>query len=154
MQFYAGLDLGKRKSQVKVIGEDRKVVEEIKVDNTPETFKRVFGKYAKRVEVACEATSNAFWVADLLEPIVHKVHVGDTKKIRWIAEARIKTDKIDAAILAELLRADLFPEICIPLFSSLSCGTSGDFETPVIWPATSVLCPRPVRQGRPSGTGG
>jgi transposase len=114
MRFYAGLDLGKRESQVKVIGEDRKVIEEIKIENTPETFKRIFGKYGKRVDVACEATSNAFWVADLLEPIVRKVHVGDTKKIRWIAEARIKTDKIDAGILAELLRADLFPEICIP----------------------------------------
>lgn len=114
MEFYAGLDLGKRKSQVKVIGADRKVVEELKVENTPETLKRIFGKYGKRLEVACEATSNAFWVADLLEPIVGKVHVGDTKKIRWIAEARIKTDKMDAGILAELLRADLFPEICIP----------------------------------------
>jgi transposase len=64
--------------------------------------------------VACEACSNAFWVADTLEPLVRKIHVGDTKKIRWIAEARIKTDKIDAGILAELLRVDLFPSIGIP----------------------------------------
>jgi transposase len=45
---------------------------------------------------------------------VRKVHVGHTSKIRWIAEARIKTDKLDAGILAELLRADLFPAIWIP----------------------------------------
>ena len=114
MEFFAGLDLGKRKSQIKVIGSDRKVVEELKIENSPEAFRRIFTKYGKRVQVACEATSNAFWIADVLEPIVGQIHVGDTKKIRWIAEARIKTDRIDAGILAELLRADLFPEICIP----------------------------------------
>ncbi len=114
MEFKAGVDLGKRKSHIKVLTADRKVVEDLKVDNSAETFKRIFGKYKGQIEVACEASSNAFWLADVLEPIVRKVHVGDTKKIRWIAEARIKTDKIDAGILAELLRADLFPSICIP----------------------------------------
>jgi len=45
---------------------------------------------------------------------VTKCLVGHTAKIRWIAEARIKTDQIDAGILAELVRADLFPSIAIP----------------------------------------
>jgi transposase len=114
MVYYAGIDLGKRQSQVRIIGADRKVVEDLRVDNDPKEFVRIFRKYKGDVLVACEACSNAFWVADTLEPLVRKVHVGDTKKIRWIAEARIKTDKIDAGILAELLRADLFPTIAIP----------------------------------------
>ena len=114
MGFYAGVDLGKRKSQIRVITATREVVEDLKIENDPKAFKRVFQKYGRDIEVACEACSNAFWVAEVLGPIVRKVHVGDTKKIRWIAEARIKTDKIDAGILAELLRADLFPTIAIP----------------------------------------
>lgn len=114
MTHFAGIDLGKRKSQIKVITSDRKVVEELKIENDPKVFVRIFKKYKGDIEVACEASSNAFWVADVLAPIVRKVHVGHTSKIRWIAEARIKTDKIDAGILAELLRVDLFPEICIP----------------------------------------
>ena len=114
MMHYAGLDLGKRKSHLKVITSDRRVVEDLALTNDPETLKRIFRKYKGNIEVACEACSNSFWVADTLEPLVRKVHVGDTKKIRWIAEARIKTDKIDAGILAELLRADLFPAISIP----------------------------------------
>jgi transposase len=114
MTHFAGIDLGKRKSQIKVITSERKVVEELKIENDAKSFVRVFKKYKGDIEVACEASSNAFWVADVLAPIVRKVHVGHTSKIRWIAEARIKTDKIDAGILAELLRADLFPEICIP----------------------------------------
>ena len=122
MEFFAGIDLGKRKSQIKVLDQDRKVVEELKIDNDPKTLTRIFRKYGKNVTVGCEASSNAFWVWDPLSPIVRKCFVGHTSKIRWIAEARIKTDKIDAGILAELLRADLFPAIAIPVGS----GNSGN----------------------------
>jgi transposase len=114
MNFYAGVDLGKRKSHIKIINQSREVIEDLKIDNDPENFKRIFRKYRGEINVACEATSNAFWVFDTLEPLVRSIKVGDTKKIRWIAEARIKTDRIDAGILAELLRVDLFPAIAIP----------------------------------------
>jgi transposase len=114
MNFYAGVDLGKRKSHIKIINQSREVIEDLKIDNDPESFTRIFRKYRREIDVACEATSNAFWVFDTLEPLVRTVKVGDTRKIRWIAEARIKTDRIDAGILAELLRADLFPSIAIP----------------------------------------
>lgn len=114
MGFYAGVDLGKRKSHITVITSDRKVVESVKIENDHRTFIRIFEKYKGDIDVVCEASSNAFWLADVLEPIVRSIQVGHTSKIRWIAEARIKTDKLDAGILAELRRADLFPAICVP----------------------------------------
>jgi transposase len=114
MTYYAGIDLGKRKSHIRIITEDRKVVEDLKIENDPKGFARGFRKYKGEVEVGCEASSNAFWVADLLEPLVRKVRVGHAAKIRWIAETRIKTDRIDAGILADLVRADLFPSISTP----------------------------------------
>lgn len=112
-QYYGGIDLGKRKSHIKVITAVRKVVEDLKIENDPKEFARIFRKYKGKIVVGCEATSNAFWVADVLEPLVEKVRVGHTSKIRWIAEARIKTDSIDAGILAELVRVDLFPSVGI-----------------------------------------
>lgn len=114
MGFYAGIDLGKRKSQIKVMTQQRKVVEDLKIENDPKKFARIFRKYKGHFEVACEACSNAFWVADILGQLVRKVHIGHPKKNRWIAEARIKSDKIDAGILAELVRVDHFPSIAIP----------------------------------------
>ena len=114
MVYYAGIDLGKRKSHIKVITAERKVVEDLKIANDSKEFARVFRKYKGQIIAGCEATSNAFWVADTLEPLVEKCLVGHTTKIRWIAEARIKTDEIDAGILAELVRVDLFPSIAIP----------------------------------------
>jgi len=114
MGFFAGVDLGKRKSQIKIITADRRVVEDLKIENDPRTFLRIFKKYKGDIDVACEASSNAFWLVDILEPFVRSIQVGHTSKIRWIAEARIKTDKLDAGILAELLRVDLFPAIAVP----------------------------------------
>ena len=32
MEFFAGIDLGKRKSQIKILNQDRKVIEELKID--------------------------------------------------------------------------------------------------------------------------
>lgn len=46
---------------------------------------------------------------DLLEAVVAKVHLVHPLKGRAIAEARIKTDRIDSRILAHLLRCDLLP---------------------------------------------
>jgi hypothetical protein len=93
---------------------EREAVEDLKIESEPKEFARIIRKYKGQIVAGCEATSNAFWVADTLEPLVEKCLVGHTAKIRWIAEARIKTDEIDAGILAELVRADLFPSIAIP----------------------------------------
>lgn len=46
----------------------------------------------------------------MLSEVIGEVKVAHPLKVRAIAEARIKTDKIDADILAHLLRADLIPE--------------------------------------------
>jgi transposase len=42
------------------------------------------------------------------------VQVANAYKVKLIAEARIKTDKVDARILAELLRVKFIPEVYIP----------------------------------------
>jgi len=64
--------------------------------------------------VALEATTNTWSVVDILEPHVAKIVVGNPLKTKAIAEAKIKTDKIDAMILAQLLRCDFLPAVWIP----------------------------------------
>jgi len=51
---------------------------------------------------------------DILEPFVEKIVVGNPLKTTHIAEAKVKTDKIDAMILAQLLRCDFLPSVWIP----------------------------------------
>ena len=46
---------------------------------------------------------------DSLENVVSEIKLSHPLKTRAIAEARVKTDKVDSAILAHLLRTDLLP---------------------------------------------
>jgi transposase len=64
--------------------------------------------------VVIESTSNAWHVYDLLSPLVAEVKVANPIRIKQIAEARTKTDKRDALILARLLAANLIPEVWVP----------------------------------------
>jgi transposase len=65
-------------------------------------------------EIALEATTNSDAIATMLRPlvarVVARVVVSNPRKTRAIAEAKVKTDKVDARILAQLLAADFLPE--------------------------------------------
>jgi transposase len=64
--------------------------------------------------VVLEATGNAWWLYDLLAPLVQRVVVANSLQVKWIAHAAVKTDKHDAVRLAKLLAANLIPEVWVP----------------------------------------
>src|SRR3989344_3222766 len=45
-----------------------------------------------------------------MQSLGYEVHLAHPMKVKAIASARIKTDKIDAGVLADLLRTNLLPE--------------------------------------------
>ncbi|MEV7239041.1 IS110 family transposase [Streptomyces sp. NPDC051020] len=65
-------------------------------------------------EVALEATGNTEAIVALIAPRVARVVVSNPMKTRAIAEAKVKTDKVDARILAQLLAADFLPPVWLP----------------------------------------
>jgi transposase len=65
-------------------------------------------------QVALEATGNSDAIANQLTPLVGRVVVSNPSKTRAIAEAKVKTDKVDARILAQLLAADFLPPVWLP----------------------------------------
>ncbi|MEW9808770.1 IS110 family transposase [Mesorhizobium sp. ZMM04-5] len=64
--------------------------------------------------VIIEATGNAAAVAELLEPFVDRVVIANPKQVRLIAHAKVKTDAIDAAVLAKLYATGFLPEVWVP----------------------------------------
>jgi transposase len=64
--------------------------------------------------VVLEATGNTAAIVSELKSYAGRVIVANPLQVRLIAEARIKTDKIDAAILAQLYAAGFLPEVWIP----------------------------------------
>ena len=64
--------------------------------------------------VVLEATGNAWFVYDLLSPLVGRCLVANPLQVKWIAAAAVKTDAHDALRLARLLAANLIPEVWVP----------------------------------------
>jgi transposase len=64
--------------------------------------------------VVVEATGNAAAVAEVLAPHVGRVAIANPRQVRLIAEARIKTDVIDATVLARLYASGFLPEVWVP----------------------------------------
>jgi transposase len=65
-------------------------------------------------EVVIEATGNAMSVVRLLSPFVARVIVANPMQVKAIAHARIKTDRIDAGVLAQLQASGFLPEVWVP----------------------------------------
>jgi len=65
-------------------------------------------------EVAMEATGSALAIARILEPHVARVVIANTRKLSAIAESKVKTDKVDASTLCELLAAGFLPAVWAP----------------------------------------
>ena len=62
------------------------------------------------LKIALEAGNQTAWIYDCLVRLGAEVVVVNPAKVKLIAQSRRKTDKIDAKILAELLRLDGLPE--------------------------------------------
>ena len=74
-----------------------------------------FGRsLTKEDEVVIEATGNAMAAVRVLAPHVARVIVANPLQVKAIAHAHVKTDKIDAGVLASLRAADFLPEIWLP----------------------------------------
>jgi transposase len=65
-------------------------------------------------EVVLEATTNAWLIHDLLEPVVARVVVAHPYHVKLISAATVKTDKRDTLALAKLLAAKMIREVWVP----------------------------------------
>jgi transposase len=108
-----GLDVHREFAEV-VILEDGVARAGGRVETTPEALRLFAQSLAATDEVAIEATVNTFAIARLLDEHVARVVISNPLRTRAIAEAKVKTDKIDARVLAELLAAGYLPGIWRP----------------------------------------
>ena len=107
-----GLDVHRDFAQV-AIWQDGLVRQAGQIAATPEALRLFADSLAPTDEVALEATGNTYAIVRLLEGRVARVVVSNPQKTRAIAEAKVKTDKVDAEILAQLLAADYLPGVWV-----------------------------------------
>jgi transposase len=85
-----------------------------RVKTSPAELELFAQSLASDDQVALEATGAAQAIARILEPHVGGVVVANTRKLRAIAESKVKTDKADAKTLCELLAAGFLPAVWSP----------------------------------------
>jgi transposase len=83
------------------------------VPNGVQPILKVIGGLPTGTPVAFEAAYGWGWLVELLEDYGFDPHLVHPLRCKAIASARLNNDKVDAAILAQLLRADLLPEAWI-----------------------------------------
>lgn len=113
-----GLDVHKRICQACLKDERGSIVEEFRFPNTREGASRLAMILRKHgdARVVLESTGN-LWVKlydRLDEEEGIDVMLTNPKKTRVIAEAKIKNDKLDVRLLADLVRADLVARSYVP----------------------------------------
>jgi transposase len=72
------------------------------------------GRLTHEDHIVVEATGNAQAVAEAIAPFVGRVVIANPKQVHLIAKARIKTDVIDATVLARLYASGFLPEVWVP----------------------------------------
>ena len=113
MSVYVGIDVHRKRSQVAVINQDGQVLANRNVPNGAEPILKVIGGLPPGTPAAFEAAYGTSWLVELLEDYGFAPHLVHPSRCKAIASARLKNDKVDAAILGQLLRADLLPEAWI-----------------------------------------
>src|SRR5688572_27862719 len=96
MKRYIGLDVHKTVVEACVIDEAGQRLLRRRIECTRDALLRFADELTKEDSVALEVTTNACAVADLILPFVGRVVVSNPMKTKAIAEAKVKTDKVDA----------------------------------------------------------
>src|SRR3954462_5633059 len=84
-----------------------------RIDTTREALELFASSLAADDHVVLESTGNALAIAGILRRHVTNVVLANPMQVRAISHAKVKNDRVDARTLAELLAADLLPQVWI-----------------------------------------
>jgi len=111
---YGALDVHKSFIQACVLDRESESCIDLRIDSSRESLRELEELLSETECVALEASSHWAWVVDELEGMGLEVVLSHPSKTKAIGSAKIKTDKIDARMLAYLLSAGLLPQAHIP----------------------------------------
>jgi len=112
---YIGMDIHKQFTVAVVKDEQGNKLNEDKFTNSEENFGSFMEQYKpEETKIVIESTCVWEYIFEILEAKKYEVKLANPSRTRAIAEARIKTDSVDASTLADLLRANLIAESYIP----------------------------------------
>lgn len=108
-----GLDVHKRFAEAAIL-EPGRPLQRRRIPTTPAELRGFIDELGPDDQVILEATFNTWQLTDLLRARAGRVVVSNPMKTKAIASAKVKTDKVDAEILARLLASEFVAEVWVP----------------------------------------
>jgi len=105
---YIGVDLHKKTCFITIMDKVGKVKKQTEISTDTDKVSKFFNRYSG-MPVAVESTMNWIPFYENLESLGCKVSLSNPLQTKAIASARIKNDKVDSRVLADLLRTNLLP---------------------------------------------
>ena len=109
--IHVGVDLHQRFCSMTALEARGKILQAGPVTNEKLALRKYFRQFrGQEVQVAVEACG--FWPAfrEVVEPEVARLVLVHPQRVKAIASAKLKNDRVDSETLAHLLRCDLLPE--------------------------------------------
>lgn len=107
---YLGIDLHRRFCYVVAVDVSGSIIQEKRILHSQGDWDRFLTSLKEPIMAVVESTFNWYFLANWLQTKVVKLVLANPFKVRAIAEAQIKNDRIDATTLAQLLRVNMIPE--------------------------------------------
>lgn len=160
---YVGIDLHKRLIVGHVTDAAGKVLDTFRYESVTPVSLEYIGENRLTAEdhVVVEATTNCWAVVRILAPYVARIVVSNPLMTKAIAKAKVKTDKVDARVLAHLLRLEYLPEVWQPDTATSSLREWTARRARIVRQSTAVVnrirgtlaqrlldCPHQVRTAR------
>ena len=111
--LYTGLDFHRSFTYVTTMNDKGDIIGQKKLPSNGAIIDFLKG-FEDSMEVAIESTPSWYWLYDSLEDEGFDVKLSHPLRTKAIAYAKVKTDKVDSATLAHLLRSDLLPLSYVP----------------------------------------
>jgi transposase len=112
MYMFVGLDVHKKYIEVAIVDDDGVITEQERIENELGRIEE-FSNRISNAEMVLESSSSWYWLYELLSRR-HRVVLSNPAKTKAIASAKLKTDKVDALMLANLLRGGYIAGSYVP----------------------------------------
>jgi transposase len=111
--YYIGLDVRKLSISFCIKQADGTIVREVKLKADRQAFTAWAEQLPQPWAGAMEARLVSHWIYHHLQPFAADLQMGNPSRMRAIGCAKKKTDRIDAAMIADLLRCNLLPAVIV-----------------------------------------
>ena len=108
--YYTGIDQHKLFSVMTTVDKSGKVIKQAKLNNNDYEFVNYFKSLKGKHKATVETTGGWYWMNDLISSLGIDLKLAHAKYLKAISYAKVKTDKVDSLILAQLLRLNFIPE--------------------------------------------